>query len=100
MTDVTVWSRVLANTELSAWAACKEVQGEKVVDWDTAILNVTGLQAGLKYIFHFLLEMGNVIFVGQKCNPLKIASSLAEGGGGGERGDLCRDHQSRPTDGI
>ena len=59
MTEVTVWSRVLANTELSAWAACKEVQGEKVVDWDTAILNVTGLQAGLKYIFHFLLEIGN-----------------------------------------
>ena len=51
MTEVTVWSRILADSELSAWAVCGEVKGEKVVDWDTAQLNVTGLEAGLKFSF-------------------------------------------------
>ena len=50
MTDVNVWSRILSDTELSSWAACGQVQGEKVVDWDNAELNVTGLEAGLELI--------------------------------------------------
>ena len=44
MTDVTVWSRILADTEVRAWSDCGAVEGEKVVDWDTAALNVTGLE--------------------------------------------------------
>ena len=44
LTELTVWSRVLSERELTDWAACGTVGGETVVDWDTAELEVKGLQ--------------------------------------------------------
>ena len=44
LTELTVWSRVLSERELMDWAACGNVGGETVVDWDTAELELKGLQ--------------------------------------------------------
>ena len=44
MTDVSVWSRVLTDSEVSSWSACGSVTGDKLVDWTTAALNVSGLE--------------------------------------------------------
>ena len=44
LTELTVWSRVLSEREVTDWSTCGSVSGETVVDWDTAELEVKGLQ--------------------------------------------------------
>ena len=44
LTELTVWSRVLSEREVTDWATCGTVSGQTVVDWDTAELEVKGLQ--------------------------------------------------------
>ena len=43
--DSVTWSSVIHS-------ASREVRGEKVVDWDTASLNITALQAGMEKNFN------------------------------------------------
>ena len=44
MTDVNIWDRVLSEQEQSDWIFCKtETSGGNVVSWESAQLNITGL---------------------------------------------------------
>ena len=44
LTELTVWSKVLSQGELTAWAGCGEVGGDTVLAWDSLQLEVKGLQ--------------------------------------------------------
>ena len=43
MTDVNIWDRILPEQEQSDWMFCKTETGGNVVSWESAQLNITGL---------------------------------------------------------
>ena len=43
MTDVNIWDRILSENELSDWMFCIAETGGNVVSWESAQLNITGL---------------------------------------------------------
>ena len=47
LTDVNIWDRVLPQQEQSDWMFCKTETGGNVVSWESAQLNITGLNTGL-----------------------------------------------------
>ena len=42
-TDVNIWDRILSEQEQSDWMFCKTETGGNVVSWESAQLNITGL---------------------------------------------------------
>ena len=48
MTDVNIWDRILSEPEQSDWMFCKTgTDGGNVISWETAQLNITGLNTEL-----------------------------------------------------
>ena len=47
MTDVNIWDRILSEQELSDWMFCRTETGGNVVTWQSAQLNITGLNTDL-----------------------------------------------------
>ena len=47
MTDVNIWDRILPEQEQSDWMFCKTETGGNVVSWESAQLNITGLNTDL-----------------------------------------------------
>ena len=47
LTDVNIWDRILPEQELSDWMFCKTETGGNVVSWESAQLNITGLNTDL-----------------------------------------------------
>ena len=47
MTDVNIWDRILSEQELSDWMFCRTETGGNVVSWQSAQLNITGLDTDL-----------------------------------------------------
>ena len=47
MTDVNIWDRILSEQEQSDWMFCKTETGGNVVSWESAQLNITGLNTDL-----------------------------------------------------
>ena len=47
MTDVNIWDRILSENELSDWMFCIAETGGNVVSWESAQLNITGLNTDL-----------------------------------------------------
>ena len=43
VTDIHLWSRVLSESEVRAWADCGSESGGDLLDWSSAQLNITGL---------------------------------------------------------
>ena len=47
LTDVNIWDRILPEQEQSDWMFCKTETGGNVVSWESAQLNITGLNTDL-----------------------------------------------------
>ena len=47
LTDVNIWDRILSEQELSDWMFCRTETGGNVVSWQSAQLNITGLNTDL-----------------------------------------------------
>ena len=47
LTDVNIWDRILSEQEQSDWMFCKTETGGNVVSWESAQLNITGLNTDL-----------------------------------------------------
>ena len=47
LTDVNIWDRILPEQEQSDWMFCKTETGGNVVSWESAQLNITGLDSDL-----------------------------------------------------
>ena len=47
MTDVNIWDRILSEQDQSDWMFCKTETGGNVVSWESAQLNITGLNTDL-----------------------------------------------------
>ena len=47
LTDVSIWDRILPEQEQSDWMFCKTETGGNVVSWQSAELNITGLNTDL-----------------------------------------------------
>ena len=47
ITDVNIWDRILPEQEQSDWMFCKTETGGNVVSWESAQLNITGLNTDL-----------------------------------------------------
>ena len=47
MTDVNIWDRNLSEQDQSDWMFCKTESGGNVVSWESAQLNITGLNTDL-----------------------------------------------------
>ena len=47
LTDVNIWDRILPEQEQSDWMFCKTETGGNVVSWESAQLNITGLDTDL-----------------------------------------------------